>query len=87
MQRGNFLEIINAFAILDAVLIEHLEKGAKNTKMVSWQIENDIFECLFELVRSKIKDEIPDYYAIIANEIIDGFSNKDSLTLCKILRK
>ena len=70
MQRGNFLEIINAFAILiehlekdakNAVLIEHLEESAKNGKMVSWQIENDIFECLFEFVRSKIKDEIPDY--------------------------
>ena len=82
MQRGNFLEIINAFAILDAVLIEHLEKGAKNTKMVSWQIENDIFECLFEFVRSKIKDEIPDYYAIIADKVTDLFYNEDIVLLC-----
>ena len=71
MQRGNFLAIINAFATLDAVLMEHLEKGAKNAKMVSWQIQNDIIECLSELFRSKIKDKIPDYYAIIADELTD----------------
>ena len=35
MQRGNFLAIINAFATLDAVLMNNLEKGAKNAKMVS----------------------------------------------------
>ena len=58
---------LNAFAALDAVLMEHLEKGAKNTKMVSWQIQNDIIECLSEFVRSKLKDEIPDYYAIVAD--------------------
>ena len=33
MLRGNFIAIINAFATIDAVLIEHLEKGAKNAKM------------------------------------------------------
>ena len=36
MQRGNFFAIINPFATLDAVLMGHLEKGAKNAKMVSW---------------------------------------------------
>ena len=54
---------------------KHLEKGAKNAKMVSWQIQNDIIECLSEFVRSKIKVEIPDYYAIIANEVPDRLSN------------
>ena len=44
--------------------------------MVSWQIQNDIIECLSELVWSKIKDEIPDYYAIIADEVTDRFSTK-----------
>ena len=38
MQRGNCLAIINAFATLDAALIEHLEKCVKNAKMVSWKI-------------------------------------------------
>ena len=82
MQRGNFLAIINAFAILDTVLLEHLEKGAKNAKMVSWQIQNDMIEYLSEFVPSKIKDEILDYYAIIADQVTDRFSNKEILLLC-----
>ena len=57
MQRDNFLAIINGFATLDAVLMKHLEKGAKNAKMVSWQIQIGIIECLSEFVWSKIKDK------------------------------
>ena len=34
MQRGSFLAIIDAFARLEAVLKEHLEKDAENAKMV-----------------------------------------------------
>ena len=82
MQRDNFLAIINAFATLDAVLMEHLEKGAKNAKTVSWQIQNDIIECLSEFVRSTIKDEIPDHYEIIADKVTGRFSNKEILLLC-----
>ena len=51
MQRGNFPT--NAFAALDPVLMEHL---VINAKMVSWQVQNDIIECLSEFVWSKIKD-------------------------------
>ena len=58
----------------------HLQ-GAKNAKMVLWQIQNDIIECLSEFVRSKIKDWIPDYYAIIGDEVTDRFSNKEILPL------
>ena len=87
MQRGNFLVIINVFAALDAVLMEHIEKGVKNAKMVSWQIQNDITECLSEFVRPKLKDEIPDYYAIISDEVTDRFSNKDILVLCLLYVK
>ena len=70
LQRDNFLAIINAFPM------ENLEKGTENANMVSWQIQNDVIECLSELVWSKIKDEIPDYYAIIAYEVTDRFSTK-----------
>ena len=76
MQRGNFFAIINPFTPLDAVLMGHLEKGAKNAKMVSWQIQNDIIKYLIEFVRSKTTDETPDYYAIIAAEFTHRFSNK-----------
>ena len=82
MQRGNSLAIINAFATLDAVLVEHLEKGAKNTKIVSWQIQSDIIECLSEFIRSKIKDEITDYYVVIADAVTDRLSHKEILLLC-----
>ena len=33
-------------------------------------------------LRSKIKDEVSDYYAIGADEVIDRFSNKEILLLC-----
>ena len=46
MQRRKFLELVNAFAALDTVLMEHLEKCAKNTKAVPWQIQNDKIEFL-----------------------------------------
>ena len=62
--------------------MKHLEKGAKNAKMVSWQIQIGIIECLSEFVWSKIKDKIPDYYAIIADEVIDRLSYKEILLLC-----
>ena len=76
-----FLAITNAFAILDIVLMEYLEKSAQNAKTVSWQIQNHIVECLSEFLRSKKKNEILDYYAIIADEITDRFSNKEILLL------
>ena len=87
IQRGNFLAIIiNAFATLDAVLMETLEKGPKNAKMVSWPIQNDIIECLSEFLQSKIKDEIPDYNAIIADEVTDRFSNKEILHFVNVMQ-
>ena len=33
-------------------------------------------------LRSKIKDEVSDYYAIVVDEVIDRFSNKEILLLC-----
>ena len=69
MQRGNFLAIINLFSTFDDALKVHLENSTKNAKMVSWQIQNDIIKCLSESVWSKIKNEIPNYFAIIANEV------------------
>ena len=45
--------------------MEHLEKGAKNTKTVPWQIQNDKIEFLSYFVRLKIEPGISDYYVII----------------------
>ena len=82
MQKGNFLMIINAFATLDAALTEHLEESVKNANMVSWQMNNDIIEYLSEFEPSKVKDEIQDYYVIIADDVTNRFSNKEILLLC-----
>ena len=62
--------------------MEHLEKGAKNTKTVPWQIQNDKIEFLSQFVRLKIEPGIPDYYVIIIDQFTGRFSNKDSLLLC-----
>ena len=53
MQRGNFLANINAFMTLDAVLMEHLEKGAKKANIVSWQVQNDIMNVYQSLYGQK----------------------------------
>ena len=79
--QNNYPSFIIVCRAGNTVLMEHLEKDTKNAKMVLWQIQNDIIECLSEFLRSKIKYEIPDYYAIIADEITDRFSNKDILLL------
>ena len=42
--------------------------------MVSWQIQIDIIECLSEFVWFKLKDKVPHYYAIMADEVIDRSS-------------
>ena len=66
--------------------METLEKGPKNAKMVSWPIQNDIIECLSDILQSKIKDEIPDNNAIIADEVTDRFSNKEILHFVNVIQ-
>ena len=51
-------------------------------KKTSWKIQNDIIACLAEFIRKRIKDDISEYYAIIADEVTDQFSNKEILLLC-----
>ena len=80
MNKRNLIAITNSFAKFD--LKDHLENGAKNAKMTSWKIQNDIIACLVEFIRKKIKEDISEYYAIIAEEVTDRFSNKEILLLC-----
>ena len=51
-------------------------------KKTSWKIQNDIIVCLAEFIRKRIKDDISEYYALIAEEVTDQFSNKKILLLC-----
>ena len=71
VNRGSFIAIINTFTKLDLIWKDHLENGAKNAKITSWKIQNDVIACLAEFIRRRIKDDISAYYAII-----DRFSNK-----------
>ena len=73
---------MTAFAKLDPILKEHLENEAKNAKMTSWKIQNDIIACLAEFIRKRIKEDISKHYAIIADVHTDQFSYKEILLLC-----
>ena len=42
VNRGSFIAIINTFTKLDLIWKDHLENGAKNAKITSWKIQNDI---------------------------------------------
>ena len=50
--------------------------------MISWKIQNEVIECLATFVHSNIKAEMSDYFAVIADEVIDQFSNSEVLLLC-----
>ena len=51
--------------------------------MIPWKIQNEVIECLATFVRSNIKAEMSDYYfAVIADKVIDRFSNSEALLLC-----
>ena len=82
--QGNFLAIVNTFAKFDTILKDHIEQGSRNAKMLSWNIQNDIISCLAEFVRDRIKEHISKstYYAIIADEVTERYSNKEVLLIC-----
>ena len=82
MLRGNFPTIINVFATLDAALMEHLEKDAKTPRWYQGKFKITYLNVYLIFFRSIIKDKIPDYYAIISDEVTDRFYNKKTLTFC-----
>ena len=51
--------------------------------MLSWNIQNDIISCLAEFVRDRRKEHISEstYYAIIADEVTEKYSNKEVLRM------
>ena len=56
--RGNFIAILYAFADMDLILKEHLDHGARNAKMISWKIQNEIIATTEQLIRCRIKEII-----------------------------
>ena len=65
------MAIINTFAKFDAILKDHIKQGSRNGKMLSWNIH-------------RIKENISEstYYAIIADEVTERFSNSKVLLIC-----
>ena len=53
-------------------------------KFLSWNIQNDIINCLADFVRDRIKDHTSEstYYATIADEVTEKYSNKEVLLIC-----
>ena len=82
--QGNFLAIVYTFAKFDTILKDHIEQGSRNAKMLSWNIQNDIISCLAEFARDCIKEHISKstYYAIIADEVTERYSNKEVSLIC-----
>ena len=81
---SNFIAILKGFANMDDTLKNHLENGPKNAKMCSAKIQSEIIACIAKFVRMKIKDivEKTKYFSLIADEVIDRYSNKEILLLC-----
>ena len=85
----SFLAIVNTFAKFDTILKDHIEQGSRDAKILSWNIQNDIINCLAEFVRDHIKDHTSEsaYYATIAvtiavDEVTEKYSNKEVLLIC-----
>ena len=68
--------------MLDPTFRNHLKHGSKNSKMISWKIQNEVIERLATFVRSNIKAEMSGYFAVIADEVTDRFSHSEVLLLC-----
>lgn len=68
--RGNFLEILEMIAKHDPVVDKKM-KGAQNAKYTSSGIQNEIFDCLANMVREEIIQEVKEsaVFSVIADEI------------------
>ena len=78
----NFHAVLNSFAMLDPTFRNHLKHGSKNLKMISWKIQNEVIEWSDTFVRPNIKAQLSDYFAVIADEVTDRFSNSELLLFC-----
>ena len=61
--------------MLDPTFRNHLKHGSKNSKMISWKIQNEVIEYLATFAR------FSDHFAVI-DEVTDRFSNPEVLLLC-----
>ena len=80
---GNFIEILNYRARANPQFKEVLQKRAKNASYVSKTTQNEIIECIGQVISDKIVAEIKlsKYYSILADECMDS-AGKEQLALC-----
>ena len=79
--RGNFLEILEMIAKHDPVVQKKM-KGKQNAKYTSSVIQNEILECLANMVRDEIIREVKEseVFSVIADETKD-LKKKEQLSL------
>ena len=79
--RGNFLEILEMIAKHDPVVQKKI-KGKQNAKYTSSVIQNEILECLANMVRDEIIREVKEseVFSVIADETKD-LKKKEQLSL------
>lgn len=70
--RGNFLEILEMIVKHDPV-VEKKMKGKQNAKYTSSVIQNEILDCLANMVREEIIQEVKEseVFSVIADETKD----------------
>ncbi|KAJ8865599.1 hypothetical protein PR048_033119 [Dryococelus australis] len=70
--RGNYVELVNLLSSYDSVLSSHLETSKVFTRL-SINIQNDIIECVAELIVIEIKAQIrlTPFVALLINEMTD----------------
>ena len=77
---GNFISLLKFQANGDIVLNEHIREAANNAKYTSPEVQNDIIECIGEVILDDIIKDIQDstVFGLIADEATDA-SNKAQL--------
>ena len=83
MNRGNFLALLEFRKDAgDSVLEDHFEKGPRNARYHSPQIQNDLIACTGEWIRQQILEEVKSarFFSICADEAADC-SNKEQLPI------
>lgn len=70
--KGNFVEMMKLISKHSA-LVEKKMNGARNAKYISNTIQNEVLECLSDMVREEIIKEVKEskFFSVIADETKD----------------
>ncbi|XP_057316227.1 52 kDa repressor of the inhibitor of the protein kinase-like [Hydractinia symbiolongicarpus] len=80
---GNFIEILNYRARANPVFKETLDNSAKNATYISKTAQNELINCIGEVITEKIVLEIKGskFFSILGDECMDS-SCKEQFSLC-----